>query len=118
MGKKITKVPRKTMEALQRYSWPGNIRELRNIIERSVIITTGESLRVTSLEESHPINQQPMTLAETEYEHIVKVLEKAAWRIKGSHGAAEKLGLKPSTLYSRMHKLGIPNRHERDGIST
>jgi transcriptional regulator with GAF, ATPase, and Fis domain len=118
IGKKVSKVSRKTMEALQRYSWPGNIRELRNVIERSIIISSGDSLRVTSLEESNPIDRQFMTLAESEHDHIVGILEKTGWRIKGQSGAAQKLGLKPSTLYTRMQKLGIPNRRKKDGIPT
>ena len=117
MGKKITKISRKTMELLQRYSWPGNVRELRNVIERSVIISTGETLRVPQFQELQPASQ-PVTLAENEREHILRILETTMWHIKGPHGAASKLGLKPSTLYTRMQKLGIPNRSQRDGMRT
>jgi PAS domain S-box-containing protein len=117
MGKKITKIPRKTMDALQRYSWPGNVRELRNVIERSVIISSSETLRVTQLQELQQ-TAQPMTLAEAEREHIQRMLETTLWRIKGPHGAANRLGLKPSTLYTRMQKLGIPNQRQRDGMRT
>jgi PAS domain S-box-containing protein len=117
MGRKITKIPRKTMETLQRYSWPGNVRELRNFIERSVIITSGETLRIPQLADLQAFNP-PVTLAESEREHILKVLETTLWHIKGPRGAALKLGLKPSTLYTRMQKLGIPNRRQRDDLRT
>ena len=116
MGKRITRVPRKTMEILQRHPWPGNIRELRNVIEHSTIITTGDTLRVPMFEQA-PLEARPVqTLADSEREHITKALEKTAWRIKGSKGAATLLGLNPSTLYHRMTKLGIPtHRHKDDG---
>jgi formate hydrogenlyase transcriptional activator len=113
MGKKITKISRKTMDTLQRYAWPGNVRELRNIIERSVIISPGESLRIAYLQDLHQTTQ-PVTLAEVEREHILRVLETSLWHIKGPYGAASKLGLKPSTLYTRMQKLGIPTFNQRD----
>ena len=107
MGKKITQVPRKTMEALQRHPWPGNVRELRNVIEHGAIITTGETLRVPMLDETMPVAAPPQTLADAEREHILRALESAGWHIKGPNGAAAVLGLNPSTLYSRMKKLGI-----------
>jgi len=117
MGKKITQIPRKSMDTLERYSWPGNIRELRNVIERSVIISCDETLRVPPFQELQQISQ-PLTLAEFEREHILRILERTKWHIKGPCGAANLLGLKPSTLYTRMRKLGIPNQHERDGMRT
>jgi formate hydrogenlyase transcriptional activator len=117
MGKKITKIPRKAMELLQAHSWPGNIRELRNVIEHSVILTAGDTLKLTILSEPLMRKAQPTTLEEVEREHILKTLESTSWRIKGPHGAAARLGLEPSTLYSRMQKLGIPNRREKDEMS-
>ncbi len=114
MGKKITKVPRKTIEALQSYPWPGNIRELRNVVERGVIVTTGETLRLAVPGKSAQIAAVPLTLAEAEREHILETLERTGWRIKGPNGAAGKLGLNPSTLYTRMEKLGIPTRREKE----
>ncbi|PWU13617.1 MAG: hypothetical protein C5B50_19000 [Verrucomicrobia bacterium] len=114
MGKKITVVPQNTMEALQRHFWPGNIRELRNIIEHSVIISHGETLRIPRLEIAAETGAEIRTLEETEREHILRTLEVTRWRIKGPRGAAERLGMKPSTLYSRMQKLGVPTRRERD----
>lgn len=113
MGKKITKISRKTMDALQRYAWPGNVRELRNVVERSVIISSGETLRIAYLQDLQQTTQ-PTALIEVEREHILKILETTLWRIKGPQGAATKLGLKPSTLYTRMQKLGIPTFSQRE----
>jgi len=118
MGKKITKVPRKAMEALQNYSWPGNIRELRNVIEHSVILSSGDLLKLSVLGDSPTRDATPVTLAEAEREHIVKTLQSTGWRIKGPHGAAQRLDLQPSTLYSRMQKLGIPHRRQKDEMAT
>jgi formate hydrogenlyase transcriptional activator len=118
MGKKIGNVPRKAMEALQRHSWPGNIRELRNVIEHSVIVSSGETLKVSFLGDSPSRDAQPVTLAEAEREHILKTLESTSWRIKGPHGAAARLALQPSTLYSRMQKLAIPHRRQQDDWAT
>ncbi len=117
MGKKIKNVPRHVMEALQHYSWPGNVRELRNVIEQAVIISDGDTLRVNlPLERTGPISQT-LTLEETERQHIMGVLALTGWRIKGKRGAAELLGLNPSTLYSTMSRLGISTRREKDDIS-
>ena len=118
MGKKISNIPRKAMEALQRHSWPGNIRELRNVIEHIVIVSSGETLKVSFLGDSPSRDAQPVTLAEAEREHILKTLENTSWRIKGPHGAAARLALQPSTLYSRMQKLGIPHRRQKDDWAT
>jgi formate hydrogenlyase transcriptional activator len=107
MGKKITQVPRATMEALQRQPWPGNVRELRNVIEHAAIVTTGDTLKVTMLGDAPPVAAPPQTLADVEREHILRVLERTRWRVKGPKGAALALGLNPATLYSRMKKLGI-----------
>jgi formate hydrogenlyase transcriptional activator len=107
MGKKITQVPRKTMEALQRHSWPGNVRELKNVIEHGAILTTGDTLRVPMLDDAAPAGAAQPTLADSERELILRALERTGWRIKGPGGAAAALGLNPSTLYSRMKKLGI-----------
>jgi formate hydrogenlyase transcriptional activator len=116
MGKRITQVPRKTMEALQRQPWPGNVRELKNVLEHAAILTTGETLRVPMLDDAAPVGAPTRTLAESERELILRALEKTDWRIKGPKGAAAALGLNPSTLYSRMKKLGIqPPGHAEDG---
>jgi formate hydrogenlyase transcriptional activator len=118
MGKKLTKVPRKAMESLQRHAWPGNIRELRNVIEHSVIVSSGDTLKLSILGETPIREAEPVTLAQAERQHILKTLESTGWRIKGPHGAAQRLDLEPSTLYSRMQKLGIPNRRQKDEIAT
>ena len=117
MGKKVTKVPRKAMEVLEAYAWPGNIRELRNVIEHSVILASGDMLKLPALGDAPTREVQPVTLFEAERDHILKTLERTGWRIKGPHGAATRLGLQPSTLYSRMQKLGIPHRRQKDEMS-
>jgi transcriptional regulator with GAF, ATPase, and Fis domain len=114
MGRKITKVPAKTMDLLQRHSWPGNVRELRNIMEHGVIISHGDTLRIPGLQDSAQISNEITSLQETEREQILRALEITHWRIKGARGAAEQLEVKPSTLYSRMEKLGIPTRRQKD----
>jgi formate hydrogenlyase transcriptional activator len=116
MGKKITQVPRATMDALQRRPWPGNVRELRNVLEHAAILTNDKTLRVPLLDRAVS-GEAAQTLADAERDHILRTLERTAWRIKGPHGAAAALGLKPSTLYSRMKKLGIGPR-QVDEIST
>ncbi len=110
MGKKITQVPRRAMDALRRHNWPGNVRELRNVVEHGAIITTGDTLRVPLLEDALPKAEEARTLADAEREHILRALERAGGHVKGSKGAAASLGLKPSTLYTRMKKLGIRPR--------
>jgi formate hydrogenlyase transcriptional activator len=118
MGKKISQVPRQTMEALQSHPWPGNVRELRNVIEHGAIVTSGDTLRVPMLLDADAGVPPPETLASSEQEHILKALEKTGWRIKGPRGAATMLGVNPSTLYSRMQKLGIPNRRQKKTAGT
>jgi transcriptional regulator with GAF, ATPase, and Fis domain len=106
-GKTFEQIPRRTMEALQRYPWPGNVRELRNVIERAIILSPGPILRVelpTTEDQKPPME---MTLEAVERRHIVAVLDEVRWRIRGEGGAAMRLGLKPSTLESRISKLGI-----------
>jgi transcriptional regulator with GAF, ATPase, and Fis domain len=114
MGKRIHSVPRKTMEDLQRYSWPGNVRELRNLIEQGFIISSGDTLRIQVPRETGSAPSGTLTADEMERRHIMKVLEMTKGRIKGSQGAAEILGLKPSTLYYRMIRLDIPSRRKKD----
>ncbi|MGJ0516482.1 MAG: sigma-54-dependent Fis family transcriptional regulator [Methylomicrobium sp.] len=111
MGKPIDSIAKTSLKALADYGWPGNIRELRNVIERAVILAQTTSLRIEL--PSAPAASAPSCdsglalLTEIERDHIVRVLEATGWRIRGSAGAAEILGLKPSTLESRMAKLGI-----------
>jgi PAS domain S-box-containing protein len=113
MGKSIEIVPRRFMEALQRYPWPGNVRELRNVIERAMIVSSGERLEVhlPSVNSSGRGTTAGLTLAEAERQHILSTLKRSSWRVRGSGGAAELLELKPSTLESRMKKLGIRRPH-------
>jgi formate hydrogenlyase transcriptional activator len=99
------------MNALTRYSWPGNIRELQNLVERAVILSPGNVLHVPLHDLKHrsasAITSSRQTLAETERAHILAVLEKTKWKLSGPNGAAERLGLSRSTLQFRMKKLGI-----------
>ena len=113
LGKVIENVPRQSMEALRAYAWPGNVRELRNVIERSMILTDGPTLRVVLPDSSHatPVVQPSVTLDENERRHILDMLEQTGWRISGANGAARILAIKPTTLESRMKKLGIERKH-------
>lgn len=107
MGKSITSIPKKTMDLLQSYSWPGNIRELRNVLERAIILSTAPTLRIDRPEPIDSVDSLPMTLQQVERRHIRQVLEMTNWKVSGKMGAAEVLGLKPTTLEARMKKLGI-----------
>ncbi len=110
MNKQIEWIPKEVMEALVGHSWPGNIRELQNFIERSVILTEGNTLRppLGGLRQTTEIDSlKPITLEQAERHHIRKTLEQAHWVVGGPRGAALRLGLKRSTLYARMQKLGI-----------
>jgi formate hydrogenlyase transcriptional activator len=110
MHKQIEWIPPEVMEALVDHSWPGNIRELQNFIERSVILANGNTLRppIGGLRQTTEIDSlQPITLQEVERYHICKTLEQSHWVIGGPSGAALRLGLKRSTLYARMQKLRI-----------
>jgi len=107
MGKRIETVSLKSIEALQRYSWPGNVRELRNVIERAMITSTGRTLTIDGPRNSNGRAYFERTFKESERQYITDILKKTSWRIRGGNGAAELLGLNPSTLYSRMKKLGI-----------
>ncbi|MCG8608020.1 sigma 54-interacting transcriptional regulator [bacterium] len=111
LGKKISQVPQKVMETLQAYHFPGNVRELENIIERAIILAKGETLQ---LDESLELLKNPSThivsaatLEDVERNHILSVLQETKWRIEGPKGAALRLAINPNTLRSRMQKLGI-----------
>lgn len=111
MNRAIESIPTEAMAALVRYEWPGNVRELQNLVERSVILSPGSSLRVP-LEalQASASGHSPLgttTLDEAERQHIVRALEAAQWVVGGPQGAAVRLGLKRTTLQSRMEKLGI-----------
>jgi PAS domain S-box-containing protein len=118
MGKNIHRLSRGTIEAMQKYPWPGNVRELRNVIEQAFIISEGEVLRVHLPAGPTSALSEILPLEKMEYEHILQALEKCQGRIKGTRGAAQMLGLKPSTLYSKMEKLGIPTLRSKDGITS
>src|SRR5436190_2267682 len=110
MNKRIDVVPEETMAELCRYSWPGNIRELQNLIERSVIMTPGDVLQIqlNDLQQSNPISSTMAgTLEDVERQRILEALREAGAVIGGRHGAAVRLGLKRTTLLSKMQRLGI-----------
>jgi formate hydrogenlyase transcriptional activator len=111
MNRDIDTIPAETMNALTRYSWPGNIRELQNLVERAVILSPSNVLHVPLQDLKHrsasAITSSSQTLEETERAHILAVLEKTKWKLSGPDGAAARLGLNRSTLQFRMKKLGI-----------
>lgn len=107
LDKQIDEIPRDNMMALQSYSWPGNIRELRNVVERAMIVASGRRLTMTVPKQSGPSISRSVKLADVEKEHIRSVLEASGWRIRGNGGAADRLGLRPTTLETRMAKLGL-----------
>jgi formate hydrogenlyase transcriptional activator len=121
-GKKFRDITSKTLALFQRYHWPGNIRELQNVIERAVIISTGPALRVDvtdlKLRKAGLPTEEPASpkltngtlhdvLKETQRQQILKALKECKWIVSGPDGAAAHLGMKRSTLQLRMHKLGI-----------
>ena len=107
LGKKVESVSRKSMEALMEYPWHGNVRELRNSIERAMIVSVSPKLYIEIPKANSSTFWPPSTLKEMEIQHIRNVLENASWKIRGKNGAAEILGMKPTTLETRMAKLGI-----------
>jgi formate hydrogenlyase transcriptional activator len=126
MRKTIETIPASTMRSLMRYPWPGNIRELQNIIERAVILSPGPVLQVSPTDllpraaEMMPMPHEPLdrarctplssALEETERRRILRALEECKWMVAGPDGAAVRLGLKRSTLQYRMQKLGLSRR--------
>jgi transcriptional regulator with GAF, ATPase, and Fis domain len=111
LGKPVDRISEEDMAALQSYDWPGNVRELRNVVERAMILCRDGVLRVSPPEGQEATASPPAsmegTLAERERREIETELARCGWRIRGAGGAAERLGLKPTTLESRMKKLGI-----------
>ena len=118
MGKQIEQISPETMSELTSYPWPGNIRELQNFIERSVILTSGNVLEspLASLRNAAEAESLgPITMEDAERDHIRKTLEQTRWVVSGPNGAAARLGIKRSTLYFRMQKLGI-SRTNKDPL--
>ncbi len=114
MGKKITSIPKRTLSTLQNWKWPGNIRELENFIERSVILTTGSVLSapLSILDPDEGIDREATdtsiaTLANVQRQHILDALRCSQGRVSGPGGAAARLGLKRTTLQSKMKQMGI-----------
>ena len=107
MGKHIDSISHSSMNALCSYHWPGNVRELQNAIERAIIITIGNTLQIELPGNLDICRSQARTLDEIQKEYILDTLATTRWRVRGKNGAAEILGLKPTTLESRMAKLGI-----------
>jgi len=123
LGRSIERMPHLILDRLSAYDWPGNVRELENVLERAIILSPGTSLRLEAIllgsaapAKSRQRHAQPETAADAgetdtlqahERAHILRICETTAWKIKGPAGTASKLGINPSTLYSRMKKLGI-----------
>jgi formate hydrogenlyase transcriptional activator len=112
MKKRIESIPADTMTALSAYHWPGNIRELENLIERSVILSQGSDLLVPLAELKAQVpaasdGDGAATLEAAERQHILRALDETGWVIGGPSGAAVRLGMKRTTLQSKMYKLGI-----------
>jgi formate hydrogenlyase transcriptional activator len=114
IGRKITEIPNRVMDALKAYDWPGNIRELENIIERAMILSANGVLEygdwIPTAKSNNTESSQAFPaekLEEVEKIHILDTLRKTGWKVSGEKGAAKILGLNPTTLEARMKKLGI-----------
>jgi formate hydrogenlyase transcriptional activator len=114
MGRPPLELPRSVVQALQVRDWPGNVRELQNVIEQAVLVSEGPHLRLGEQLKLEGVLASPdaslKSLEEVERGHIVEVLESTDWKLEGRDGAAAVLGLKPSTLRSRMQKLDLRRR--------
>jgi DNA-binding NtrC family response regulator len=117
LGRQITKVPQSVMDALQHHAWPGNIRELENVVERAMIASTGDTLQLDQPLEFNRAGTVPVSdsdnLDDVQRMHIETVLQRCNWRINGSGNAAERLGIHPNTLRFRMKKLGVAGPAQR-----
>ncbi len=109
LGKVVDDVPKRVMDELVSYAWPGNVRELKHLVERAMIISPGRQLKLDNAAElgGHNVESSSMQLDDIEKMHILRVLSACGGKLKGKGNAAEQLGLNPSTLRSRMKKLGI-----------
>ncbi|WP_339666231.1 helix-turn-helix domain-containing protein, partial [Maribacter arcticus] len=110
-GKSIKFISDEAMSKLKGYNWPGNIRELENLIERAAILANNDTLVIPGFESTNQntksINHKNLSLDAIQRDHIIQVLEKCDWKISGVNGASSMLELKPSTLRDKMAKLGI-----------
>jgi transcriptional regulator with GAF, ATPase, and Fis domain len=106
MGRRIDAIDEDSLAGLKRYPWPGNVRELRNVVERAIILGSEGKLWI-ELPERRSAAAASVTLEDMERHHIVRILDQTGWRVRGTEGAAKLLGLPPSTLETRMAKLGI-----------
>ena len=110
IGRQVRTIPKQVIDTLMAYDWPGNIRELENIIERSMILTRGNRLEIKGLPPKKTISSNELlgiTLDDIQRKHIIHALETTGWRVSGAKGAARILGINPKTLESRMKKLGV-----------
>ena len=109
LGKEIDEVPSQVMRLLEAYEWPGNIRELENVLHRAVILSPGRTLELGTIQIPVATTSDTVStaLVDVERRHIRNVLDTSRWRIEGVGGAAQVLGMKPSTLRSRLLKLRI-----------
>jgi len=111
MGVTIDSISQRAMDRLQNYPWPGNVRELRNVVERSMILSPGRALTLTLPEAGESVGGKSLNLDEVQRRHIRKILDLTGGKISGKGGAAEILGLKPTTLRSRIEKLRMDLRN-------
>jgi formate hydrogenlyase transcriptional activator len=116
MYKEISKIAKDGMDALMRYPWPGNIRELQNYIERAVILTKGDVLETPALPSSVLVRTDPVTLVDAERDHILRALEESNWVVGGKSGAASRLGVKRTTLIDKMRRRGLSRAMTQGGI--
>jgi transcriptional regulator with GAF, ATPase, and Fis domain len=106
-GKRIETIDEDSLDAIRQYCWPGNVRELKNIVQRAIITSTGHRLAIPVPRALATTATRSARLSDVERDHIRTVLESTGWRIRGAAGAADRLGLKPTTLETRMAKLGL-----------
>lgn len=118
MNKAVESIRREDLASLQRHDWSGNVRELRNVVERALILCHGPVLRIELPFSPSPSDDTVLSMDEVQRRHIVKVLEIAGGRIRGAGGAAELMDIKPTTLRSRMQRLGLNPRNLRDERSS
>ena len=110
MGRKINDIPQKVIKRLLAYDFPGNVRELENLIERGVITATGGKLKLGEWLNGKQIRSKRktfQTMEDLQKEHIIEVLQHTQWRVSGANGAAKILGMRPTTLFSKIERLGI-----------